>query len=62
MAPLTYATEWQMQSASDLLQTTDLSVSEIAARSGYESEAAFRKAFKKVTGSPPGAVRRQPLP
>jgi AraC family transcriptional activator of mtrCDE len=59
VAPLTYASEWQMQTAADLLQTTDSSVSEIAAQSGYASEAAFRKAFKRITGSPPGAIRRE---
>ena len=58
VAPLTYTNQWHMQTATDLLETSDLSVSQIAAQIGYESEAAFRKAYKKTTGSPPGAVRR----
>jgi AraC-like DNA-binding protein len=34
-------------------------VLEISERCGYESESAFRKAYKKTTGQAPGAVRRQ---
>lgn len=56
--PIRYVTEWRMQEALELLQTTDLSVSAIAERSGYSSEVAFRKAFRFVIGEPPGRVRR----
>jgi len=47
-----------MQEAARLLQNTELSMADIAERCGYDSEPAFRKAFKKVTGNTPGAVRR----
>jgi transcriptional regulator GlxA family with amidase domain len=47
-----------MQEAEDLLTGTDLSVAQIAARLGYTSDVAFRKAFRKVTGASPGKVRR----
>ncbi|MFD6675742.1 helix-turn-helix domain-containing protein [Rhodococcus zopfii] len=33
-------------------------VAELASRSGYESEAGFARAFKRVTGESPGSVRR----
>ena len=58
VTPIRYVTEWRMQEAVDLLQTTDLSVADIAERSGYASEVAFRKAFRTVIGEPPGRVRR----
>jgi AraC-like DNA-binding protein len=43
--------------ANQLLSTTD-SVSVVANRIGYESEAAFSRAFKKVAGAPPSEWRR----
>ena len=59
MPAMQYLTYWRMQGASDLLKNTNLSVWQIAEQSGYESEAAFRKAYKKTIGVPPGQVRRQ---
>jgi AraC-like DNA-binding protein len=56
---MSYLTAWRMQEATTLLQDTTMSVLEISERCGYESEAAFRKAYKKTTGQAPGAVRRQ---
>ena len=58
MPAMQYLTHWRMQNASELLKNTNLSVWQIAEQSGYESEAAFRKAFKKTVGVPPGQVRR----
>jgi AraC family transcriptional activator of mtrCDE len=58
MPPMQYLTEWRMQQAKNLLETTGLSVAHIAGQCGYESDAAFRKAFKKTMGVPPGEVRR----
>jgi AraC family transcriptional regulator, activator of mtrCDE len=57
--PMQYLTSWRMQEARTLLKSTKLSLGHIAEHCGYESEAAFRKAFKKTTGTPPGQVRRQ---
>lgn len=54
---MTYLAEWRMLQASELLLTTSMATAEIAERCGYGSEVAFRKAFKKVTGQAPGAVR-----
>ncbi len=58
MTPLRYITEWRMQEAADLLQTTELSIAAIAEQCGYTSEVAFRKAFRNVIGLPPGQFRR----
>jgi len=56
-----YVTRWRMNVARDLLQHEGATVAELAGRLGYESEAAFSRAFKRVTGVPPGAVRRQAI-
>jgi AraC-like DNA-binding protein len=48
-----------MQVAAGSLRDEGTTVGELAARLGYRSEAAFARAFKRVTGEPPGAVRRR---
>lgn len=53
-----YLGYWRMQLAKHLLLTSDQSMLDIAERCGYQSEVSFRKAFKKITGETPGAVRR----
>jgi AraC-like DNA-binding protein len=53
-----YVTRWRMHLALDQLAGGDATVAELADRLGYRSEAAFARAFKRVIGSPPGAVRR----
>ncbi len=60
MAPMRYVTEWRMAEARDLLQNTNQSMGEIALAVGYQSEVAFRKAFRNVVGETPGKVRRGP--
>ncbi len=59
ITPMRYITEWRMQDAMDLLQTTELSIASIAEHCGYTSEVAFRKAFRSVIGVPPGQFRRR---
>ena len=59
-SPIRYLAEWRMLKARDLLLTTDLTLAAIADRSGYRSEFAFARAFKRIHGLPPGAVRRHP--
>lgn len=54
-----YLTAWRMREARLLLQTTSLSAMDIAERCGYESEPAFRKAYKKVIGETPGTSRKK---
>ena len=57
--PMKYLTEWRMRLAGDLLSDSKLSISAIAAKVGYGSEAAFAKAFKQFYHLPPGEARRQ---
>jgi AraC-like DNA-binding protein len=55
--PMTYLTRWRLQMAARSLEKTSRAVSEIAAGVGYESEAAFNRAFKREFGRPPGRYR-----
>ncbi|MCU7919900.1 MAG: AraC family transcriptional regulator [Candidatus Thiodiazotropha sp. (ex Epidulcina cf. delphinae)] len=52
-----YLTQWRMQLARGQLQKTSDSLSILADRLGYQSEAAFCRAFKREFGVPPGSVR-----
>ena len=54
-----YVARWRMQVATDALRDDGATVGELAHRLGYRSEAAFARAFKRVMGVPPGAVRRR---
>jgi AraC-like DNA-binding protein len=55
--PMQYLTNWRMQLATNYLRNGTESVAAIANRVGYESEAAFSRAFKKVVGAPPSEWR-----
>jgi AraC-like DNA-binding protein len=57
--PMQYLTQWRMQVAALSLKTTSLSLARIAERVGYESEAAFSRAFRRAFGVPPATWRRQ---
>jgi AraC-like DNA-binding protein len=54
-----YVARWKMQTALTWLKDNDLPLSDVANRLGYDSEAAFSRAFKRVIGMSPGAARRQ---
>ncbi len=54
---MAYVTRWRMHLAVAALREEGAAVGELAARLGYRSEAAFARAFKRVIGAPPGAVR-----
>ncbi|HET9768333.1 MAG TPA: AraC family transcriptional regulator, partial [Thermoanaerobaculia bacterium] len=56
--PMTYLARWRLQLGARLLATTRQSVLEVAGQVGYESEAAFNRAFKREYGLPPGRYRR----
>jgi len=53
-----YVTQWRMHIALTWLREDDASVGELSRRLGYESEAAFSRAFKRHIGVAPGAARR----
>jgi AraC-like DNA-binding protein len=52
--PLEYVTEWRMQKAMQLIEQRDKKLIDVARSVGYESDAAFSKAFKRVVGASPG--------
>lgn len=56
--PMSYLGNWRLQVAARLLEAPSMSIAQAAAQVGYESEAAFNRAFKKQVGLPPGAWRR----
>lgn len=56
--PINYLAAWRMHHAERWLRERRYSVSQISARLGYDTEAAFRRAFKRIRGVAPGQVRR----
>ena len=56
--PMQYLAQWRMQIAAARLRDTDAKLIEIALDVGYESEAAFSRAFHRLVGNAPGAWRR----
>ncbi len=56
--PMRYLTRWRMHMAGKWLCEGRMSVGEVARRLGYESEAAFSRAFKRHSGVSPGSLRR----
>jgi AraC-like DNA-binding protein len=57
-APMRYLTAWRIQLAKHLLLQAALPIAEVADRVGYESEAAFNRAFKREVGAPPVKWRK----
>jgi AraC-like DNA-binding protein len=57
--PMQYLTQWRMALAAHLLRSTRLSLTRVVEQVGYQSEAAFSRAFKREYGGPPGLWRRQ---
>jgi AraC-like DNA-binding protein len=57
--PMQYLASWRMQLAANELRISTDSVATIANRVGYESEAAFSRAFTKSMGEPPGSWRKR---
>jgi AraC-like DNA-binding protein len=56
--PMQYLAQWRMQLGASLLRSTRANVATIALEVGYDSEAAFSRAFKRLVGMPPAAWRR----
>jgi AraC-like DNA-binding protein len=57
--PMKYLTQWRLQLAAESLVSTPRSVVQVACEVGYESEAAFNRAFKREFGMPPARFRRE---
>ena len=55
---MAYVARWRMQVAVSALSEEGATIGELADRLGYRSEAAFSRAFKRIIGVSPGAVRR----
>jgi AraC-like DNA-binding protein len=53
-----YLMRWRLALAARTLRSGKEAISRVAERSGYESEAAFTRAFRKEFGVPPAAWRR----
>ena len=53
-----YVARWRMNVALSSLKEDEATLGELAIRLGYESEAAFSRAFKRFVGVSPGSVRR----
>jgi AraC-like DNA-binding protein len=58
--PMQYLTRWRLQLAANLLRSGARNVASVAADVGYDSEAAFNRAFKRELGVTPAAWRRNP--
>ncbi|MCW3784725.1 AraC family transcriptional regulator [Defluviimonas salinarum] len=61
VTPMAYITSWRMQIAREALSARGLSVAEAAEISGYASESAFSRVFKKEIGASPAAFRQSGL-
>lgn len=59
MPPMQYLARWRMQIAASILSDASTNIASIAEEIGYESEAAFSRAFKKLVGVPPSEWRRR---
>ena len=57
-APMQYLTNWRIQLGARLLRESNRNVATIALDVGYDSEAAFSRAFRRMVGMPPAAWRR----
>lgn len=56
-SPMAYVTKWRMSVASRMLEENQLSIDQISSEVGYESMAAFSRAFKRHVGLPPAMWR-----
>ncbi|MCH9680012.1 MAG: AraC family transcriptional regulator, partial [Deltaproteobacteria bacterium] len=57
VAPIQYLTQWRMERAKVALRSVTMSIADVAASVGYQSEAAFNRAFRRHVGVGPGRFR-----
>jgi AraC-like DNA-binding protein len=57
--PMAYVTAWRMDVAARLVRERELSLARVAERVGYQSEAAFNRAFRRAHEMTPGAYARR---
>jgi AraC-like DNA-binding protein len=57
-SPMHYLMRWRLALAARTLRSTSDTIARVAERSGYETEAAFSRAFKREFGAPPSAWRK----
>jgi AraC-like DNA-binding protein len=57
--PIQYLMRWRLALAAAALRSGNQAIVRVAEESGYESESAFNRAFKREFGTPPAAWRRQ---
>jgi len=58
-SPMAYLTRWRLLLGAQMLGSTNYSVAQVASEVGYESEAAFNRAFKRQFALPPARFRTQ---
>ena len=56
-SPMAYLTDWRLKLGAEMLEKSQDSVAQVAEAVGYQSEAAFNRAFKRAFGSPPAKFR-----
>lgn len=61
-SPIAYLTRWRLQLGAEMLGSTNRSVAQVASEVGYESEAAFNRAFKREFATPPARFRTKSRP
>lgn len=59
VSPIAYLTDWRLKLGAEKLRSTERSVAEVALDVGYNSEAAFNRAFKRAYSAPPAQFRQQ---
>ena len=57
ISPLRYVAEFRMRLASQWIGSEKMPIETVAGSLGYASQAAFSRAFKRITGHPPGTIR-----
>ena len=57
--PMAYLTGWRLRLAAQALTSSPKGIADVAASVGYDSEAAFNRAFKRAFGVPPARYRRE---